>query len=88
MTYILFRSGTVPWEISIHPRVNDSQASLVSDAATIINYGDDHSHNCFIQPPGVIKTKDSHTKHSVMQSDGNTLKIDTFREAITSKLII
>ena len=28
------------------------------------------------------------TLYSVMQSDGNSLKIDTFREAITSELMI
>ena len=36
-------------------------------------------------PPGSYLIKDT---YSVMQSDGNSFRIDTFREAMTSELMI
>ena len=36
MAYNIFlRSGTTPWEISVHTRANDSQVSRFFDASTI-----------------------------------------------------
>ena len=40
------------------------------------------------EPEEMIDRIEAAFRYSVMQSDGNSWKIDTFREAITSELVI